>query len=60
LNLVTLPNRPSPLSAERPPSLLGLIPFGGLYDDPGESLRDAWNKFKALPWWKKLGELFTW
>jgi RHS repeat-associated protein len=41
-------------------NLLGLLPFGGLYDDPGESLRDAWNKLKALPWWKKLGELFTW
>ena len=39
-------------------NLLGLLPFGSLYDDPGE-LSKSWDKFKDLPLWHKIGELCT-
>ncbi len=40
-------------------NLLGLLPFGGLYDDPGEDPRDAWKNFMDMPFMHKLGELCT-
>ena len=40
-------------------NLLGLLPFGSLYDDPGESLKDAWKDFKNMPFWQKIGEACT-
>jgi hypothetical protein len=40
-------------------NLLGLLPFGALYDDPGESIGDALEKFENLPFWHKVGEIFT-
>jgi RHS repeat-associated protein len=40
-------------------NLLGLLPFGALYDDPGETPRKAWQEFKQLPFWEKVGEILT-
>ena len=39
-------------------NLLGLLPFGAMYDDPGE-LSKAWDRFKDLPLWNKIDELCT-
>lgn len=40
-------------------NLLGLLPFGGNFDDPGE-LSGSISRIRKLPWWEKIGEAFTW
>jgi RHS repeat-associated protein len=40
-------------------NLLGLAPFGALYDDPGENLKTAWQNFKDMSLMQKIGEVCT-
>jgi hypothetical protein len=40
-------------------NLLGLLPFGSHFDDPGE-LSTTIGKIRKLSLWEKIGELTTW
>src|SRR6266540_866994 len=40
-------------------NLLGVLPFGSHFDDPGE-FSAAIGKIRKLSWWEKAGELSTW
>jgi hypothetical protein len=40
-------------------NLLGVLPFGSHFDDPGE-FSAAIGKIRKLSWWEKAGELTTW
>lgn len=39
-------------------NLLGVLPFGSTYDDPGETSQ-TWDKIKNMPTSQKIGELLT-
>ncbi len=40
-------------------NIAGLLPFGALFDDPGESLETALEELKNKPILRLIGELFT-
>ena len=40
-------------------NLIGLLPFGQHFDDPGENLHTAVEEIKRLPLIEQVGELFT-